>query len=177
MRTWRDKPLVVMHLRASTLRQPEHHAHAGAVYISIQHTHLGTFARQSQRQVDGRRGLTHATLARSDGDNIFHLGHCRHLALKLARGNLTTHLYMRRTNTFHILNCGLNHVANSAHDGASGVTQHQLCSHHTAVNIQLTQAATADQISFEVRVLVFGDGSLNSGTINLAHMLIRFTNE
>ena len=177
MCTRRYEPLIVVYLGASAFGQPQHHAHARAVDISIQDTNLGALARQSQREVGGGSGLAHTAFTRGYGNYIFDLSQRRHLALQLASNHFTTYLYMRFADFVQILDRSLNHVRYTADDGASRIAQHQFGANHTTFNIQLPQTTAADQVNFQVRVLVLGDSLLYGSTINLAHIGIRFTKE
>jgi hypothetical protein len=47
----------------------EHERHVGAVNIGIEQSDLVAHARQSNRQINGERGLAYATLSRADSDD------------------------------------------------------------------------------------------------------------
>ena len=83
MRFQRDECLIVADFRSRTFGNAKHDALARPVDIRIQHAHPRPFARKRQRQVGSRGRFTDAALAGRDGNDVFDVGQCLNLVLRL----------------------------------------------------------------------------------------------
>jgi len=165
----RHKPLLITDLRPRTFGNTEHHPLAWPVDVRIQDPHPRAFTRQCQRKVGGSGGFTDPTLARGNGDDVFHIGQARNLRLRLVRGNHAADLDLCRGHAIHVFNGHLQHLRPTALEQTGGITQLKLNTDALALNLNGAHAPGTDRILVHVRVGVLAKDGLHRCAIDCAH--------
>jgi len=142
---WKEV-LLALRFRALVLRNAEHDWLAGAVNVGVENADARTLGRQRQRQVYCCSRFANTAFAGCDRDDIAHAFHAFHVVLGFVGADAPVEFHIDRRHARDRLHTRFDAVDDFIFLAGCGVTQHYTQANLAAVDIEILDSPTFDEV-------------------------------